>query len=323
MKYGVYTRAFLEAPYLDFFIEHYSKLGFEKIIILLSDYTKYNVDEKYLNIVEIHVVNNIGNQLLPKYDYLVKNSGCDWMLCIDIDEILLLHNRYLSISDYVESKIVIDKDVNIIYFRWGMIEKYDNELNNDFNYILNNYNIYSNVHIKSMINVHKLDSIYHPHMSKMKTTNKIYFEDNILINNYPQQTISEKSYKDSILIHLHTRSINNIVIKAFNTVLDGKSIMNISKFITLINTLTKDSENNNLLELFKQYIGTKATKPFEHSKKPLIHVDINNFSIYDYKYKVTNLEIEEKYIVNLLNYNNIDKDKYHYFITKLHGVKKA
>ena len=48
MKCCVYTRTFYESPYINFFIEHYLKLGFDKIFILKTD----NLDIK-IKILEI------------------------------------------------------------------------------------------------------------------------------------------------------------------------------------------------------------------------------------------------------------------------------
>ena len=47
MKCCVYTRSFAERPYMDFFIEHYIHLGFDKIIILKSDKMEYKYPIEY------------------------------------------------------------------------------------------------------------------------------------------------------------------------------------------------------------------------------------------------------------------------------------
>lgn len=148
MKCCVYTRAFLETPYLNFFIEHYYNLGFDKIIILKADDLEYNLPVEYINFVEIHQVINIGNDLLPKYDYLVNDY--DWIISIDVDEILLLNKQYKNIKDFIETKINNDSNTNMFYFRWGIIEKYDIDDNNNFFDVVNNYNIFNNYHIKSL-----------------------------------------------------------------------------------------------------------------------------------------------------------------------------
>ena len=64
IKCCVYTRVFYEFPYLNFFLEHYISLGFQKIILLKADNIKLNI-EKYKDYVEIFEVENLENRLLP------------------------------------------------------------------------------------------------------------------------------------------------------------------------------------------------------------------------------------------------------------------
>ena len=110
------------------------QFGFDKIIILkcFNNDDHYKIPEEYQKYVSIYNVKNLGNSLLPKYDYIVKNSGYDWVLNIDIDEILLLNPKYKNINEYTEEKLSINKNINTFYFRWGMIEKCDNTHNYDF-----------------------------------------------------------------------------------------------------------------------------------------------------------------------------------------------
>jgi hypothetical protein len=62
MKYGVYTRSFFENEYLD--------LGFDKIIILHTDGTIYNLPDKFSNVVEIYYIKNNGDHV-PNYVYFI------------------------------------------------------------------------------------------------------------------------------------------------------------------------------------------------------------------------------------------------------------
>ncbi len=71
MKCCVYTRCFIENPYMDFFIEHYIKLGFDKIIILKCDTFEYKCPIEYEKQVYIHKVPNFGDRLLGAYYHLV------------------------------------------------------------------------------------------------------------------------------------------------------------------------------------------------------------------------------------------------------------
>ena len=74
MNYCVFTRFFYEDTYLDYFIQHYINLGFNKIIILKPDNVIYNLPCEYLNIVEIHYVENLGDNLLSHYQHLINSN---------------------------------------------------------------------------------------------------------------------------------------------------------------------------------------------------------------------------------------------------------
>ena len=124
MKYCIYTRLYYESPYILFFIEHYIKLGFDKIIILKSDNIIFN--NTFENNVDIYNVNNDENKLLSIYTKFIKNTKYDWVLIVDIDEILFLNPKYNTINDYVQNKLIKNSDINTFYFRWAMLEKYDN-----------------------------------------------------------------------------------------------------------------------------------------------------------------------------------------------------
>jgi hypothetical protein len=316
MKFCVYTRSFLEDQYLSYFIQHYINLGFDKIIILKSDGIIYNLPENYSSIVEIHYVENKANILLPQYDYLIKKCDCDWCLVIDIDELLILNKSYNNINQYVEEKIKNDELINAFYFRWGMIEKYDIDKNNNFNYILNKYKIFQNQHIKTMFKKKDLIVVAHPHYTELKNLH-IYFENNILNQNMPMHVINKNSYKENILIHLHTKSIHNLIIKSVNTKLQKKGITNKNEFINLINTFDSNVNDNDIFNQFAEYIGLKAKLPYSHISSSLI--DTSNYDIIKYNYDISDSNMEEINVLNFLHINNIDENKYFNFINKINS----
>ena len=317
MKFCVYTRSYYENQFLNFFIEHYINLGFDKIIILKSDNINYVCPPQFLQYVDFHIVQNLGDKLLPRYNKLVKNTDFDWILSVDIDEILLLNSRYKKINDYVKEKLLINSNINIFYFRWAMIEKYDISTDNNFKDILTNYKIFKNFHIKTMVNRKKLKNINHPHICNINTKINVYFENNILHYNKPILEFSTNMYAEAVLIHIHTRSIHNIVLKAFLTMFQAKKIFNINKFIEYINDLDVTLENNNAFEIFKEYIGIKSVLPFVHTNYGLSDINITQFSIHDYKYSVFDTCDDKLSILDCLKNNNINIDKYYYFINKV------
>lgn len=313
MKYCVYTRCFFENAYLTYFIEHYINLGFDKIIILHSGGSKYNLSEKYVGFVDIYYLENKGDMLLPTYDYLLKNSEFDWVLTVDNDELLLLHKKYKNINDYVEEKLLINGNINSFYFRWGMIEKYDIENNNNFSYILQKYKIFSNPHIKTMFKKKDLISVNHPHFAALNHLT-IYFENNIIRNNQALFQTNENSYTEHILIHVHTRSLHNLVLKSINTAFGDKMIHLKNEFIEFINTLDNNLSHDTILNIFLKYIGLKARLPFCHSGGELINIFEYDILKYNYDIIDSNENID---ILNCLNNNHINLNNYLYFINSL------
>lgn len=312
MKCCVYTRCFFENEYLTFFIKHYINLGFNKIIILHSGGPRYNLSEQYLNLVDIYYLENDGDELLLKCDYIIKNSNFDWILSVDNDELLLL-NKYTTIHDYIEEKLLFNEQINAFYFRWGMIEKCDIENINKFSHILKKYKVFSNEHIKTMFKKNDLISIETSHCVYLNNLT-IYFENNILYNNQPIHPVNENSYKDHVLIHLHTRCLNDLVFKSFNTLFHDKIIELKDEFIEFINTIDQDLSNDTVQCIFLKYIGMKAKLPFAHSNGKLINMFEFNILKYNDEIVETNQNIN---ILNLLKNNNINNSKYFYFINKL------
>ena len=139
----------------------------------------------------------------------------------------------------------------------------------------------------------------------------IYFENNILHDNNAIQKYSKIMYKEAILIHLHTRSINNLVIKSLKTRLPGKYIQNISGLKTVIDNLDK----TNIINTFIDIIGIKASLPYAHSQTMKVH--LINYKIIKYDNSIINLEEENKILNMILTENNISIIKYNKYINIL------
>jgi hypothetical protein len=325
MKFCVYTRSFYENPYLDAFIEHYCRLGFDKIVILKVDGSLNSCPREFANKVEFYSVPNEANGLLPKYDKLVlKNNYYDWILSVDVDEFLLLNKKYKNIQDYVDQFLKKHPQVNGFYFRWGMIEKYNIETDHvTLETIVQKYKVYKNMHIKSMIKRENAQKIHDPHVCKFKNNNiQIYFENQVINKSSPLHEITANSYCDSILVHVHTRSLHNIVVKALNTGLTNKIVANLSGFSNLIKQ-TNAQTPDQLLKLFKECIGKKATLPFAHSKPEVIEWNwfLSNIS-FSNSAKIIDLKEETKDLVKSLESKKINRLEYLGFLNKLNEATK-
>ena len=109
----------------------------------------------------------------------------------------MLPKEYQSIQSYVTSRLKINSQINVFYFRWGMIEKYDQDVELTFKEILTKYKIFSNHHIKSLVLNKALKQVSHPHICSLRNPVVCYFEGNIIDSIKPDSyPISKTSYKD-------------------------------------------------------------------------------------------------------------------------------
>jgi hypothetical protein len=324
MKCCVCARAFYESPYLDFFIEHYLKLGFNKIIIIKADKFHYTVPEEFRSNVDIHIAKkNLGNGLIVKLTKFVKKSKCDWVLSVDIDELLVLNKKYNTIQDYVKEKINYCNDINTIYFRWCILEKYDNNPPFDFNSVFNKYKLYSHTLIKSMVKISSLKCLWRPHKCQTYENHKIYFEQTIFNKNQVKHSRKDVQtmYDECLLVHVHTRSIHNFITKSLVTSIN-KHIKDIDKFkIFIDNDLDNNKQNNGeLLNFLKCIIGKKASLPFDHGK-PGKHIIIyfNNYNFFNYKYNIIDTQREKDLLEKALKNNKINIEKYYQLIERINN----
>ena len=291
MKCGLYIRCFYESFYLNWFINYYINLGFDYIIILKADNIKYQLPKQYLDKVYIKNVENRGNSLLPDNLYLIKNSIIDWVFMIDIDEILVL--KHNNIKKYLKDLNNKDCEINNVEFRWLMMERYDNRnMNLSQSYHL--YNLYSNSLYKSFTKVKDIISFQNPH--KFNVTN--------------EKKLVEKNY-ENYLLHIHTRSLNNMILKSFITILHEKNIKNMDEFKKLVNNVDYES---NVLDKFKKCIGLKATLPYTHSRGEKIKV---NKCHKLFNEKIVRFKKEKKILYKMLKENGIYIKNYELFIHKL------
>ena len=338
-KYVVYTRAYNEEPYLDFFIEHYIKLGFDLIIILIDKKSKYKCPKEFKNNIKlVKFKKNVNNELLNDYSHLIKNKY-NWILNCDVDEFLFFDNKYKNIKDFVCSKLTIEPNINIFYFRWASIEKIDNHNIKDFNNLLNKYPLYNHYCIKSMFKSNDFKSFQNPHTVELNKNYNIYFEGKtysnfmcpIIKNNNPHQSFNYEMYQESVLIHYHSRNLNNTIMKSIFTVFNKKANL------TNLQNLFNNKKKINVQDFIKAFDGSKKNKikmiinnkkiskcnnlkskyndkicTFKKNLKPLINIDI--MRKYKYTYDVINTKEETKSIIHILKENNIDPNMYFYHI---------
>ena len=164
-----------------------------------------------------------------------------------------------------------------------------------------------------MFKICDLTSVSHPHTADLNNIT-IFFENNIINYNQPIIPLSVDSYKEHVLIHLHTRSLHNLIFKSLNTIFYGKNIKLKNEFIEFINIPQQKLSNDTILDIYLKHIGRKAELPFEHINDNLVNMAEYNISKYNYDIIDPNDNID---ILNCLNNNNINSKNYFDFINCL------
>jgi glycosyltransferase involved in cell wall biosynthesis len=111
-----------EGKYLVELIAYYAALGFDKIIV----YDNGSSDESQRLLpalkarfgIEIRpwiVSNNVSPQI-SAYEHAIRNCRAEWMLFVDADEFLVLHN-HKTINEFLE-QFDSRQDVSLIGFNW-------------------------------------------------------------------------------------------------------------------------------------------------------------------------------------------------------------
>ena len=284
MKCCVYSRFVFEYPYLNSFIEHYLNLGFDKIIILYTDIIEYPLADNLKEYVSIHQVENLGNKSPEAYKDFIPED-IDWVLHVDSDEFLLLHQKYDCIQSFIQSKLEINENINIFAFMWSWLHKFDYHENDNIsitdivgkykkmigNRITNNkYKNKQEVWIKSMFKLSDLRYLYiHcPFLKKpyvISLNNKIIDLDTT--DKIKSFVIDDKEeyrfYEDSILVHIATRDLHNTIFKSLNihkTQLKKKKINNEEQF-KLELCYGNEKDDFELLNYFIEHIGYKVEWP--------------------------------------------------------------
>jgi len=145
--------------------------------------------------------------------------------------------------------------------------------------------------------------------------NIIYIEGSLINANKSVHDLQTYSYNmGATLVHIHTRSIHNIILKSLFTVLGTKRILWLDGFINYINNFTEDKD---IIKSFKNLIGQKAKLPFHHSESAICKIDLSSYNIPECSNKVINQVLEKNLIMLGLKRFNINERKYEMFVEAL------
>lgn len=216
-----------EILYIREFVEHYKKIGYNKIIIYdNNDEKDENIEEAiedyiqngFVKIIKLRVTNpDIIPQFYAYKDcYSRYNKFFDWLSFYDVDEFLEIDKKYNLIQDFLKDKTfekcknikinwLIYFDKNILYYENKPVQERIRKYN---------YNDPSNIHIKSTVrgNLSKnyWEKMLTPHSSELKFTScsssgkKIKYDSpynippdytNAFLKHYKNKSFEEYCYK--------------------------------------------------------------------------------------------------------------------------------
>ena len=108
----------LENNYILEWVNHYKDIGIDKIILFDNNYNGEDnfydilydyVNEKYVDIINYR--NKVQCQIYAYNEAYNKYSNeCDWICFFDIDEFLMLDEKYHSIQEFLSDEIFNDCD---------------------------------------------------------------------------------------------------------------------------------------------------------------------------------------------------------------------
>jgi hypothetical protein len=175
--FAVITPMLYEHTYINYFIEYHFNLGFDKIYLLIDNFTceqdEYIINNKDLvNKIKFYYTKDLVSdeeQLIYKnchkstlvhvaiqkmYEYVIE----DYTILLGVDSFLYLDN--LTIIEFFDKYDIIKHDVSQIMFKWTCL------MNLDYK---SNYNLLKNIHDKSNIS-----KMHNPHYFTLGNRSKVF-----------------------------------------------------------------------------------------------------------------------------------------------------
>ena len=98
-----------------------------------------------------------------------------------------------------------------------------------------------------MVKVSNLDFAMNSHIFKLNKSLYVYFEDNISNRYQTHHENNKNQYSDSILIHIFSRSLNNIILKDIGSYKNYPWNLKQSNIIDLKNIINLPVDNNTFI----------------------------------------------------------------------------
>jgi hypothetical protein len=281
----VYVRVFADAPYIEAFFNHYLALGFDKIIALdVIGQVRTDGVSHPERVQVVRVPQNLGNDLYKEHWHLVKESGARWVLTVDTDEFLLIDAP--SIGAFVARIERKHGEMVLFYFRWVMLDWLAPWCGPSVGSMIvgsESARAALTMHTfhKNMARVARVTGV-RPHCANFARHSKevaLYDDGTPLVmrassicrnvNRYPNASRSP-AYADSTLVHVHTRSLHDLVQKALLTAFPLKKIKDRSALSELMRAAPTMQPGELLHELLR-VVGTKANRTLKNLREVPAH----------------------------------------------------
>lgn len=291
-RFVVYTRASGEAPYAEFFVSWYLRLGFDRILILLQD----GDADAYQAVAHNPAVELLpaGNQTEPDalphaFRQYVTGLHAEWVLLCDMDEFLALETP--SVAAYVQAAEARHAcSLSAIGFRWAVVEHLEascGELTllaavRDHSAFLG-----PSLAVKYMTRMVELDDFAHVHYPVLRNRpagapahcvecggNRLGEIRSDLRHDLrhpwecPAGEALSAPYAHAAMLHVETRSLSNMVTKALTTRFQTRSVQSSER---LLDVLAADSSGHGAGQPdvlpFIEALGKKALIPLQQASR--------------------------------------------------------
>jgi hypothetical protein len=293
MKTCVYVRCVNESTFLNAFFEHYIGLGFDMIYVLYNNSpnsNNYVVPTNFTPFVTIKNVYNIGNSLYDHHKSIIDKVKYDWVFITDLDEFLILHNRFLNITSLIEEYQTKDININTIQFPWVWSHKFSTEPETVLDILKTRkkfigrlgLGIGKEVWYKMMVKTTHINMIcIHSTQLKGLKTQIIGYNgkiEHINIDNQPDEKqiwtlwgddygfrkhdIDEGTYSDAFLLHITTRNMADVYAKTMEKQAHRDKKLNNKHMVSKIfNQLESMEVNEVILKSFTNAFGYRVEFP--------------------------------------------------------------
>jgi hypothetical protein len=272
-RFLAFVRALQERAYVDYWIEYYLSIGFDELVIFhtlppgqrLARLARPGVvREERVNSTNDDAIRGLAARVLSPA------VGAEWVFLVDMDEFLVLDTA--TIGQYVAKVEEANGKTDVIMFRWAMVEHTRTWCSEDsIDDIARACGATPHTQHKAMARPGSITDWASPHMPHMPPRGRlsIHYDGHfrrIKASHFKRfAKFAPVGMNESSLVHVYTRSIADLLLKAATTKLPDKrlgSLEPLARFFHAAPALFDDAHA--LLDAFIRAAGLKAALPIGH-----------------------------------------------------------